>query len=89
MLPFGSQRSLPVQGSCFFGAHFSAAAGKFNNTKSVGSTLEGNRAREVYRFLKKTVPIKRLDFFAVAQEKGLVNHQTPFRPVCGFLFSLQ
>ena len=62
MLPFGSQRSLPVQGSCFFGAHFSAAAGKFNNTKSVGSTrscarglpfTEENRSNKAFGFLRR------------------------------------
>ena len=62
MLPFGSQRSLPVQGSCFFGAHFSAAAGKFNNTKSVGSTRscarglpfpEENRSNKAFGFLRR------------------------------------
>jgi hypothetical protein len=81
MLPFGSQRSLPVvKGSGFFQAHFSAAVGVLNNTKSVGFTLEGNPTREIYRFLKGTVPIKRLDFLAVAQENGLINHQLPLRP---------
>jgi len=72
MLPLASQRSLPaVRGSGFFQAHFSAAVGELNNTKSVGFTLEGNRTREVYRFLKRTVPIKRLDFLAVALENDL------------------
>jgi hypothetical protein len=80
MLPLASQRSLPVvKGNGFFQADFSAAVGEFNNTKSVGFTLEGDRTREVYRFLKRTVPIKRLDFLAVAQENGLIRHQTPFR----------
>ena len=81
MLPFGSQRSRPVvRGSGFFRVHFSAAAAEVNNTKSVGFSLEGDRTREVYRFLKRTVPIKRLDFLAVAQENGLINHQTSFLP---------
>ena len=81
MLPFGSQRSLPiVKVSGFFQAHFSAAVGVLNNTKSVGFTLEGDRTREIHRFLKRTVPIKRVDFLAVAQENGLINHQTAFRP---------
>jgi len=72
MLPFGSQRSLPVvKGSGFFPAHFSAAVGELNNTKSVGFTLEGDRTRKVYRFLKRTVPIKSLDFLAVALENDL------------------
>jgi hypothetical protein len=79
--PFGSQRSLPaVKGSGFFQAHFSAAVGELNNTKSVGFILEGDRTREVHRFLERTVPIKRLDFLAVAQENGLINHQTSLRP---------
>ena len=74
MLPFGSQRLLPVvKGDGFFRAHFSAAVGDLNNTKSVGFTLEGDRTCEVYRFLKRTVPIKRLDFLAVAQENGLIT----------------
>ena len=74
MLPFGSQRSMPVvKGSGFFRAHFSAAVGDLNNTKSVGFTLEGDRTREVYRFLKRTVPKKRLNFLAVAQENGLIS----------------
>src|ERR1700733_3898213 len=81
MLPFGSQRSLPiVKVSGFFQAHFSAAVGVLNNTKSVGLTLEGDRMREIYRFLKRTVPIKRLDFLPEAQENGLINRQTAFRP---------
>jgi hypothetical protein len=81
MLPFGSQRSLPVvKGSGFFQAHFSATVGELNNTKSVGFTLEGHPTRVIYRFLKGTVPIKRLDFLAEAQENGLINHQTSFRP---------
>ena len=81
MLPFGSQRSLPVvKGNGLLQAHFSATVGELNNTKSVGSTLEGNPTREIYGFLKSTVPIKRLDFLAEAQENGLVNHQTAFRP---------
>ena len=81
MLPFGSQRSLPVvKGNGLFQAHFSATVGDLNNSKSVGFTLEGDRTREVYRFLKRTVPIKRLDFLAEAQEDGLINHRTAFRP---------
>jgi hypothetical protein len=81
MLPFGSPRSLPiVKVSGFFQAHFSAAVGVLNNTKSVGFTLEGDRTREIYRFLKRTVPIKRVDFLAEAQENGLINRQTAFRP---------
>jgi hypothetical protein len=81
MLPFGSQRSLPVvKGNDLFPAHFSATVGELNNTKSVGFTLEGDPAREIYCFLKRTVPIKRLDFLAEAQENGLINHQTAFRP---------
>ena len=72
-----------------FQAQFSAAVGEFNNTKSVGFTLEGDRTGEIYRFLKRTVPIKRLDFLAIAQENGLINHQTAFRPYFGVLFSLQ
>jgi hypothetical protein len=77
----GSQRSLPVaKGNGLFQAHFSATIGDLNNTKSVGFTLEGNPTREIYGFLKSTVPIKRLDFLAEAQENGLVNHQTAFRP---------
>jgi hypothetical protein len=81
MLPFGSQRSLPVaKGNGLFQAHFSATVGELNNTKSVGFRLEGNPTREIYCFLKRTVPIKRLDFLAVAQQNGLINHQTAFRP---------
>jgi hypothetical protein len=81
MLPFGSQRSLPiVKVSGFFQAHLSAAVGVLNNTKSVGFTLEGDRMREIYRFLKRTVPIKRLDFLPEAQENGLIKRQTAFRP---------
>lgn len=87
MLRFGSQRSPPaVEGNGFFQAHFSAAVGELNNTKSVSFTLEGDRTREIYRFLKRTVPIKRLDFLTAAQENGLIRHQTtafrPFMQVC-------
>ena len=90
MLPLTSQRSLPaITGNGFFKAHFSATVGELNNTKSVGFTLEGNPTREIYCFLKRTVPIKRLDFLAEAQENGLMSHQTAFDPVFGFLFSLQ
>jgi hypothetical protein len=75
------ERSLTiVKGNGFFRAHFSAAVGELNNTKSVGSTLERDLAREVYRFLKRTVPIKCLDFLGVAKENGLMNHQTSYRP---------
>jgi hypothetical protein len=81
MLPFGSQRSLPVvKGNGLFQAHFRATVGVLNNTKSVGFTLEGDRMREIYRFLKRTVPIKRLDFLPEAQENGLINRQTAFQP---------
>ena len=55
-----------VKGNGFFRAYFSAAVGELNNTKSVGFTLGGDRTREVYRFLKRTVPIKRSDFLAVS-----------------------
>jgi hypothetical protein len=81
MVPFGSQRSLPVvKGNGLFQAHFRATVGELNNTKLVGFTLEGNPTREVYCFLKRTLPIKRLDFLAEAKENGLINHQTAFRP---------
>jgi hypothetical protein len=81
MVPFGSQRSLPVvKGNGLFQAHFRATVGELNNTKSVSFTLEGNPTREIYCFLKRTVPIKRLDFLAEAQENGLMSHQTAFRP---------
>jgi len=81
MVPFGSQRSLPVvKGNGLFQAHFRATVGELNNTKLVGFTLEGNPTREIYCFLKRTLPIKRLDFLAEAKENGLINHQTAFRP---------
>jgi hypothetical protein len=81
MVPFGSQRSLPVvKGNGLFQAHFRATVGELINTKLVGFTLEGNPTREIYCFLKRTLPIKRLDFLAEAKENGLINHQTAFRP---------
>src|ERR1700733_2689837 len=80
MVPFGSQRSLPVvKGNGLFQAHFRATVGELNNTKLVGFTLEGNPTREIYCFLKRTLPIKRLDFLAEPKENGLINHQTAFR----------
>ena len=47
---------------CFY------AAGKLNNTKSVGFALDTYLSSEIYRFLKRAVPVKRVDFAVVALE---------------------
>src|ERR1700722_10487789 len=81
MVPFGSQRSLPVvKGNGLFRAHFRATVGELNNTKSVGFILEGNPTRKVYCFLKRALPIKRLDFLTEAKENRLINRRIAFRP---------
>jgi hypothetical protein len=64
----------------FFGSHFSSAAGELNNTKSVGLALDTYLSSEVYRFLKRAVPIKRVDFAVDALDNDLVNHRISFRP---------
>ena len=53
---------------------FCAPAGKLNNTKSVGFALDTYLSSEIYRFLKRAVPIKRVDFAVVALDNDLVNH---------------
>jgi hypothetical protein len=60
----------------FFRVRF-CAAGKLNNTKSVGFALDTYLSSEIYRFLKRAVPIKGVDFAIVAQDNDLVNHKIP------------
>jgi hypothetical protein len=57
---------------CFY------AAGKLNNTKSVGFALDTYLSSEIYRFLKRAVPIKRVDFAVVA-----LDIKFPLTPLCG------
>ena len=60
---------------CFY------AAGKLNNTKSVGFALDTYLSSEIYRFLKRAAPVKRIDFAIVALDNDLINHQISFRPI--------
>ena len=64
----------------FFGPHFRTAAGELNHTKSVGLALDTYLLSEVYRFLKRAVSIKRVDFAVVALDNDLVNDHISFRP---------
>jgi hypothetical protein len=57
----------------FFRVGF-CAAGEFNNTKSVSFAPDTDFSSEIYRFLKRAVPIKRVDFAVVALDSDLVNH---------------
>jgi Integrase core domain len=59
----------------FFRVRFCAAAVKLGNTKSVGFALDTYRSSKTYRFLKRAIPIKRVDFAVVALNNDLVNHQ--------------
>jgi hypothetical protein len=61
----------------FFRVRFCAAACKLNNTKSVAFALDTYLSSEIYRFLKRAVPIKRVDFAVVALDNDLVNHYIP------------
>ena len=60
---------------------FCAAAGKLNNTESVGFALDTYLSSEIYRFLKRAAPVKRIDFAIVALDNDLINHQISFRPI--------
>jgi hypothetical protein len=65
----------------FFRPHFCTAAGQLNNAKSVGFALDTYLSSEIYRFLKRAVPIKRVDFAVVALDNDLVSHQISFDPI--------
>jgi len=54
---------------------FCAAAVKLGDTKSVGFALDTYLSSKTYRFLKRGIPIKRVDFAVVALNNDLVNHQ--------------
>ena len=52
---------------------FCAAVGDLNNPKSVGFARDTYLSSEIYRFLKRAVPIKRVDFAVIALDNDLVN----------------
>jgi hypothetical protein len=60
---------------------FCAAAGKPNNTKSIGFALDPYLSSEIYRFLKRAAPVKRIDFAVAALDNDLINHQISFPPI--------
>jgi hypothetical protein len=69
-----SETLLLPQERGFFRVRYCAAAGKLNNTKSVGCALDTYLSSEIYCFLKRAVPIKRVHFAVVALDNDFVNH---------------